>query len=76
MAYLLSGMVRPRVLAVAFLLCAICLGWGAQAQTMLPAAPEAPSTPFLPYLDYLLDETGTLDVEEAAAPEIQEGGQE
>lgn len=69
MAYLLSGMVRPRVLAVAFLLCAICLGWGAQAQTMLPAAPEAPSTPFLPYLDYLLDETGTLDVEEAAAPD-------
>ena len=70
MAYLLSGTARPQVLAVVFLLCAICLGWGggSRAQTMLPAAPGAPSTPLLPYLDYLLDETGTLDVEEAAAP--------
>ena len=70
MAYLLSGTARPQVLAVVFLLCAICLGWGggSRAQTMLPAAPGAPSTPLLPYLDYLLDETGTLDGEEAAAP--------
>lgn len=70
MAYLLSGTARLRVLTVVFLLCAFCLGWGGgpQARIMLPATPGAPSTPLLPYLEYLLDESGTLDVEEAAAP--------
>ncbi|MGE9984279.1 response regulator [Desulfovibrio sp. SGI.169] len=69
MAYLLSGTARLRVLPVVFLLCALCLGWSGdpQARAMLPATPGAPSAPLLPYLDYLLDETGTLDVEEAAA---------
>lgn len=71
MAYILSGTARPQVLVVVFLLYAICLGWGegSHAQTMLPAAPGAPSTPLLPYLDYLLDETGTMYVEDAAAPD-------
>lgn len=38
-------------------------------QPMLPARIAAPSLPLMPYLDYLLDESGTLDIEEAAAPE-------
>lgn len=70
MAYVFSGTARFRVSAAVLLFCALCFGWGgAPAQTMLPAAPTTSSTPLLPYLDYLLDETGTMDVEEAAAPD-------
>ena len=36
-------------------------------QPMLPARGAGPSLSLLPYLDYLLDESGTLDIEEAAA---------
>ena len=32
----------------------------------LPASIEGMKTPFLPYLDYLIDESGTLDVDEVA----------
>ncbi|MDE5878649.1 MAG: response regulator, partial [Desulfovibrio sp.] len=35
----------------------------------LPAQGAGPSLSLLPYLDYLLDESGTLDIEEAAAPD-------
>ena len=43
---------------------------GARArQPMLPARGAGPSLSLLPYLDYLLDESGTLDIEEAAAPD-------
>lgn len=71
MAYVFSGTARFRVSAAVLLFCALCFGWcgGSPAQTMLPAAPTTSSTPLLPYLDYLLDETGTMDVEEAAAPD-------
>ena len=71
MAYVFSGTARFRAAAAVLLFCALCFGWGggSPAQTMLPAAPTTSSTPLLPYLDYLLDETGTMDVEEAAAPD-------
>lgn len=38
-------------------------------QPMLPARGAGPNLSLLPYLDYLLDESGTLDIEEAAAPD-------
>ena len=73
MAYVFSGTARFRVSVAVLLFCALCFGWGgAPAQTMLPAAPTTSSTPLLPYLDYLLDETGTMDVEEAYV-QTQEG---
>ena len=74
MAYVFSGTARFRAAAAVLLFCALCFGWGggSPAQTMLPAAPTTSSTPFLPYLDYLLDETGTMDVEEAYV-QTQEG---
>ncbi|MDE7241716.1 response regulator [Desulfovibrio sp.] len=40
-----------------------------QQQPMLPSRGAGPSLSLLPYLDYLLDESGTLDIEEAAAPD-------
>lgn len=55
-----------------FLLCMACFCRVADihaAQAMLPASLNAPSMPLLPSLDYFIDETGTMDVEEAAAPE-------
>lgn len=55
-----------------FLLCMTCFCQGADvqaAQAMLPASLNAPSMPLLPSLDYFIDESGTMDVEEAAAPE-------
>lgn len=55
-----------------FLLCLACCCRGADiqaAQAMLPASLDAPSMPLLPSLDYFIDETGAMDVEEAAAPE-------
>lgn len=55
-----------------FLLCASCFCRGVEiqaAQTMVPPALNAPSMSLLPSLDYFIDETGTMDVEEAAAPE-------
>ncbi|WP_165068939.1 HAMP domain-containing sensor histidine kinase [Desulfovibrio sp. ZJ200] len=55
-----------------FLLCLACFCRGVDiqaAQAMLPASPDAPSMPLLPGLDCFIDETGTMDVEEAAAPE-------
>ncbi|WP_165177750.1 HAMP domain-containing sensor histidine kinase [Desulfovibrio sp. ZJ369] len=55
-----------------FVLCLACFCRGVDiqaAQTMLPASPDAPSMPLLPSLDCFIDETGTMDVEEAAAPE-------
>ena len=74
MAYVFSGTARFRAAAAVLLFCALCFGWGggSPAQTMLPAAPTTSSTPLLPYLDYLLDETGTMDVEEAYV-QTQEG---
>lgn len=42
---------------------------GARApQAMVPARGTEPSLSLMPYLEYLLDESATLDIEEAAAP--------
>lgn len=38
-------------------------------QSMLHARGTGPSLSLMPYLDYLLDESGSLDIEEAAAPD-------
>lgn len=38
-------------------------------QAMLPVRGVNPNLPLLPYLDYLLDESSSLDIEEAAAPD-------
>ncbi|WP_165079473.1 MULTISPECIES: 7TM-DISM domain-containing protein [unclassified Desulfovibrio] len=38
-------------------------------QAMLPVTGAGPNLSLLPYLDYLLDESGSLDIEEAAAPD-------
>lgn len=37
-------------------------------QAMVPARGTEPNLSLMPYLEYLLDESGTLDIEEAAAP--------
>lgn len=43
---------------------------GARApQAMVPAHGTGPNLSLMPYLEYLLDESGTLDIEEAAAPD-------
>lgn len=42
----------------------LCADWRGQPM----ADPQAAATPLLPFLDYYLDETYTMDVEEAAAP--------
>ena len=38
-------------------------------QAMLPSRVVSPNLSLLPYLDYLLDESSSLDIEEAAAPD-------
>lgn len=66
-----SGISRALLRACALFLCMACAGIGAPSTAhsgMIPPVLRSASTPLLPDLQYFIDVTGTMDVEEAAAP--------
>lgn len=66
-----SGISRALLRACALFLCIACAGIGAPSTAhsgMIPPVLRSASTPLLPDLQYFIDVTGTMDVEEAAAP--------
>lgn len=66
-----SGISRALLRACALFVCIACAGIGAPSTAhsgMIPPVLRSASTPLLPDLQYFIDVTGTMDVEEAAAP--------
>ena len=66
-----SGILRALLRACALFLCIACAGIGAPSTAhsgMIPPVLRSANTPLLPDLQYFIDVTGTMDVEEAAAP--------
>ena len=66
-----SGISRALLRACALFLCITCAGIGAPSTAhsgMIPPVLRSANTPLLPDLQYFIDVTGTMDVEEAAAP--------
>lgn len=66
-----SGILRALLRACALFLCITCAGIGAPSTAhsgMIPPVLRSANTPLLPDLQYFIDVTGTMDVEEAAAP--------
>lgn len=66
-----SGISRALLRACALFLCIACAGIGAPSTAhsgMIPPVLRSANTPLLPDLQYFIDVTGTMDVEEAAAP--------
>lgn len=66
-----SGISRAVLCVCALFLCIFCASFGAPSTAhsgMIPPVLRAPSVPLLPDLQYFIDVTGTMDVEEAAAP--------
>lgn len=66
-----SGILRALLRACALFLCIACASMGAPITAhsgMIPPVLRSANTPLLPDLQYFIDVTGTMDVEEAAAP--------
>ena len=66
-----SGISRAVLRVCALFLCIFCASFGAPSTAhsgMIPPVLRAPSVSLLPDLQYFIDATGTMDVEEAAAP--------
>lgn len=66
-----SGMSRAVLRVCALFLCIFCASFGAPSTAhsgMIPPVLRTPSVSLLPDLQYFIDVTGTMDVEEAAAP--------
>ena len=66
-----SGISRAVLRVCALVLCIFCASFGAPSTAhsgMIPPVLRAPSVSLLPDLQYFIDDTGTMDVEEAAAP--------
>ena len=66
-----SGMSRAALRVCALFLCVFCASFGVPSTAhsgMIPPVLRAPSVSLLPDLQYFIDVTGTMDVEEAAAP--------
>ena len=66
-----SGISRAVLRVCALFLCIFCASFGAPSTAhsgMIPPVLRAPSVSLLPDLQYFIDVTGTMDVEEAAAP--------
>jgi CheY-like chemotaxis protein len=71
MIFFFSGMSRAVLRVCALLLCIFCASFGAPSTAhsgMIPPVLRTPSVSLLPDLQYFIDVTGTMDVEEAAAP--------
>ncbi len=71
MTLISSGISRALLRACALFLCIACAGFCAPSTAhsgMIPPVLRAASTPLLPDAQYFIDVTGTMDVEEAAAP--------
>ena len=71
MTVFFSGISRALLRTCALFLCIACASFGAPSMAhsgMIPPVMRASSVPLLPDLQYFIDVTGTMDVEEAAAP--------
>ena len=71
MIFFFSGMSRAVLRVCALFLCIFCASFGAPSTAhsgMIPPVLRTPSVSLLPDLQYFIDVTGTMDVEEAAAP--------
>lgn len=68
MAHSISGKIRFAGI-VLVLLMFMPLANALSAGSMLPSAMRGPSLSLLPYLDFFVDQTGSMDIEEAAATE-------
>ena len=71
MTVFFSGISRALLRTCALFLCIACASFGAPSiahSGMIPPVMRASSVPLLPDLQYFIDVTGTMDVEEAAAP--------
>ena len=71
MTVFFSGISRALLRTCALFLCIACASFGAPSiahSGMIPPVMRASSVPLSPDLQYFIDVTGTMDVEEAAAP--------